>query len=222
MAEKPQDSTTKELIRYIVGALRPELRNMATKIVGILPEPLRKVWVGRVIGAFAQFVEKRNIFGLQESISDMIEIIADEIGKQIQVNKERVKRELNLEQIKNLLLQRLEQARQKISEAENISSALEKEKKILEAETELLIAYITTLTELNKKIEGILLPEKAKKIDWNKIFQVIYNKLGKLKNAIRDKAIALDEKAEEIGRKIKRIRRKIRSAGLIKREDLEE
>lgn len=222
MAEKPQDSTTKELIRYIVGALRPELRNMATKIVGILPEPLRKVWVGRVIGAFAQFVEKRNIFGLQESISDMIEIIADEIGKQIQVNKERVKRELNLEQIKNLLLQRLEQARQKISEAENISSALEKEKKILEAETELLIAYITTLTELNKKIEGILPPEKAKKIDWNKIFQVIYNKLGKLKNAIRDKAIALDEKAEEIGRKIKRIRRKIRSAGLIKREDLEE
>lgn len=222
MAEKPQDSTTKELIRYIVGALRPELRNMATKIVGILPEPLRKVWVGRVIGAFAQFVEKRNIFGLQESISDMIEIIADEIGKQIQVNKERVKRELNLEQIKNLLLQRLEQARQKVSEAENISSALEKEKKILEAETELLIAYITTLTELNKKIEGILPPEKAKKIDWNKIFQVIYNKLGKLKNAIRDKAIALDEKAEEIGRKIKRIRRKIRSAGLIKREDLEE
>lgn len=222
MAEKPQDSTTKELIRYIVGALRPELRNMATKIVGILPEPLRKVWVGRVIGAFAQFVEKRNIFGLQESISDMIEIIADEIGKQIQVNKERVRKELNLEHIKNLLLQRLEEARQKISEAENISSALEKEKKILEAEAELLIAYITTLTELNKKIEGILPPEKAKKIDWNKIFQVIYNKLGKLKNAIRDKAIVLDEKAEEIAHRIKRIRRKIRGAGLIKREDLEE
>lgn len=222
MAEKPQDSTTKELIRYIVGALRPELRSIAIKIVGILPEPLRKVWVGRVIGAFAQFVEKRNIFGLQESISDMIEIIADEIGKQIQVNKERVRKELNLEHIKNLLLQRLEEARQKISEAENISSALEKEKKILEAEAELLIAYITTLTELNKKIEGILPPEKAKKIDWNKIFQVIYNKLGKLKNAIRDKAIVLDEKAEEIAHRIKRIRRKIRGAGLIKREDLEE
>jgi hypothetical protein len=75
--------TLKEALRIAVGAIRPELRKAAQWIVNQLPPALRQEWLGRIIGALAQIVERTEILGIQESISDAIEIISDEIGKQV-------------------------------------------------------------------------------------------------------------------------------------------
>jgi len=79
--------TLKETLRIAVGAIRPELRKAAQWIVNHLPPALRQEWIGRIIGALAQIVERTEILGIQESISDAIEIISDEIGKQVREKK---------------------------------------------------------------------------------------------------------------------------------------
>lgn len=56
---------------------------------------MRRPILERIIDFFAQYVERMNILGIQESISDMLEIISDEIGKQIGKTKEEIKEKKN-------------------------------------------------------------------------------------------------------------------------------
>jgi flagellar biosynthesis/type III secretory pathway chaperone len=148
--------TLKEAFRIAVGAIRPELRKVAQWIVDQLPPALRQEWLGRIMGALAQIVERTEILGIQESISDAIEIISDEIGK-------KVRRKAQPEEIDELKETKkiLENALERLKQAENV----EDEKNRIIAE---LQAYEAIL-EIFKTIEEKYVPKEEKKIDWAKI-----------------------------------------------------
>jgi hypothetical protein len=148
--------TLKEAIRIVVGAIRPELRKAAQEIVNYLPPALRKEWIGRIIGALAQIVERTEILGIQESISDAIEIISDEVGRQ-------VRRKAQPEEIDELreIRKILENARERLRQAENVEEV--KDRIIVE-----LQAYESIL-QVFKTIEEKYVPKEERKIDWEKV-----------------------------------------------------
>jgi Na+/phosphate symporter len=153
--------TLKEAFRILVGAIRPELRKAAQEIVNYLPPALRKEWVGRIVGALAQIIEKTEIFGIQESISDVIEIISDEISKQVREKKDKKEEIDSMNEIRKML----ENTRERLKQAENV----EDEKNRIIAE---LQAYEAIL-EIFKTIEEKYVPKEEKKeekkIDWAKL-----------------------------------------------------
>jgi hypothetical protein len=148
--------TLKEAIRIVVGAIRPELRKAAQEIVNYLPPALRKEWIGRIIGALAQIVERTEILGIQESISDAIEIISDEIGKQVR-RRARPEEIDELREIRKIL----ENARERLRQAENIEEVRDR----IIAE---LQAYESIL-QVFKTIEEKYVPKEERKIDWEKV-----------------------------------------------------
>jgi vacuolar-type H+-ATPase subunit I/STV1 len=148
--------TLKEVIRIIVGAIRPELRRAAQGIVNYLPPALREEWIGRIIGALAQIVERTEILGIQESISDAIEIISDEISKQVQ-RKARSEEINELERLRKIL----ENARERLRQAENVEEVRDR----IIAE---LQAYEAIL-EIFKRIEEKYVPKEERKIDWERV-----------------------------------------------------
>jgi hypothetical protein len=150
--------TLKEALRIAVGAIRPEIRRIAQWMVDRLPPALRQEWIGRIVGALAQIVEGTEILGIQESISDAIEIISDEIARQVREKKAK-KGEIDA---MNELKRILENARERLRQAENI----EDEKNRIIAE---LQAYESIL-EIFKTIEERYAPKKEqRRIDWSKV-----------------------------------------------------
>jgi urease gamma subunit len=149
--------TLKEALRIAVGAIRPEIRKAAQWIVDQLPPALRQEWIGRIIGALAQIVERTEILGIQESISDAIEIISDEIGRQVREKKAK-KEEIDL---MNELRKMLENARKRLRQAKNVEEVRDR----IIAE---LQAYEAIL-EIFKTIEEKYVPKEERKIDWAKV-----------------------------------------------------
>jgi hypothetical protein len=147
---------TAELIREILGFFRPEIREYARKLVDVLPPRLRHPIIGRVVGFLAQRVEKMDLLGMQEAISDTIEIISDEITKE-------VRRKVKPEEIKELeeLRKMLENARERLKQAENVEEVRDR----IIAE---LQAYEAIL-EIFKTIEEKYVPKEERKIDWAKV-----------------------------------------------------
>jgi len=220
----------KEFLRIIVGAIRPELRKIAQEFVKFLPEGLRKEWVGRLIGSLAQFVEKKDMFGIQEAISDMIEITSDEVSKQVKKPKEEVKEKIGANYIEEMFLKQLEEAKRKIAEAENIENEKERQKKIIEAQTEIFKAYLEALTEITKSTHKEIEVKEEKKIDWEKVFNRIGEALNKTWEQIKEKTPSayqktkdvvktVDKKAEEWASKIEELRKKVKKHGLITRRE---
>lgn len=157
----------KEILRVLIGGIRPEIRQAAKKLVELLPEKARIPAIGRLVGALAQIVEKQNIFGIQEILSDAIEIVSDEIGKQVDK-----KTKDELQKHKKTLEEALEEvnkkARERLEKAQNVE---EEKNRILEE-----LKALDEILEEMKKIEKKYVPEekkKEKKIDWDKIFQKI-------------------------------------------------
>jgi hypothetical protein len=148
--------TLKEALRIAIGAIRPELRKAAQWIVNQLPPALRQEWLGRIIGALAQIVERTEILGIQESISDAIEIISDEIGKQVR-RKAKPEEIDELKEIRKIL----ENTKERLRQAENV----EDEKNRIIAE---LQAYESIL-EVFKTIEEKYVPKEERKIDWERV-----------------------------------------------------
>ena len=148
----------KEALRIAVGAIRPEIRRIAQWMVDRLPPALRQEWIGRIVGALAQIVERTEILGIQESISDAIEIISDEIGRQVRERKVK-KEEIDL---MNELRKMLENARERLRQAENVEEVRDR----IIAE---LQAYESIL-EIFKTIEERYAPKKEqRRIDWSKV-----------------------------------------------------
>jgi len=163
----------KEIIRQIVGAVRPEIREVARKLVDFLPPQLRKEWVGRIVGFLAQRLEKMDLAGFQEVISDAVEIISDEISKQIREKKVRNKEIDMINEVKRIL----ENARERLMQAENVED--EKDRIIAELE-----AY-QTITEVFKKIEEKYVPKEERKINWEKVFL----KIGGIIKDVKEKGL---------------------------------
>jgi len=185
----------KELIRQLLGVVRPEIRELAHKLLNLLPSQLRKEWIGRIIGFIAQRIEKKNLGGFQESISDAIEIISDEIGKQV---KERKAKKEEIDAI-NELKRILENVRERLRQAENIED--EKNRIISE-----LQAYESIL-EFFKTMEEKYVPKEKRRIDWERIF----GKLKEIINVINEKGIRraiefIREKYPEAKEEVKRQR----------------
>jgi hypothetical protein len=147
---------TAELIREILGFFRPEIRERARELVDVLPPGLRRPIIGRFIGFLAQRVEKMDLLGMQEAISDAIEIISDEITKEVR-RKAKPEEIDELKEIRKIL----ENTRERLRQAENI----EDEKNRIIAE---LQAYESIL-EVFKTIEEKYVPKEERKIDWAKV-----------------------------------------------------
>jgi hypothetical protein len=145
-----------ESIREILGFFRPEIREYSRKLVDVLPPRLRHHIIGRFIGFLAQRVEKMDLLGMQEPISDAIEIISDEITKEVR-RKAKPEEIDELKEIRKIL----ENARERLKQAENV----EDEKNRIIAE---LQAYEAIL-EIFKTIEEKYVPKEEKKIDWAKL-----------------------------------------------------
>jgi phage-related tail protein len=233
MAEKATIKKLEKLLGPVIGALRPELRNFARKIVDILPENIRTELVGRLIGASAQFVERIDWLPFKESISDAIEVVADEIGKQVRKPKEEVKEKIGAKYIEEMFLKQLEEAKRKIAEAEDIENEKERQKKIIEAQTEIFKAYLEALSEITKSAQKEIEEKGGKKIDWEQVF----NKLGQVLNktwekiksggqkayeTTREAVRAIDESARTAASRVEEIRKKVRRHGLIPRRERRE
>jgi hypothetical protein len=147
---------TAELIREILGFVRPEIREYARKLVDVLPSRLRHHMIGRLVGFLAQRVEKMDLLGIEEAISDAMEIISDEITKEI-------RRKAKPEEIDELeeLRKMLEDARKRLKQAENVEEVRDR----IIAE---LQAYEAIL-EIFKTIEEKYVPKEERKIDWAKV-----------------------------------------------------
>ena len=154
---------TKELIRQAVGIIRPEIRAFARKLVGILPPQLRKEWIGRVIGFIAQRIAKTDLLGFQEAIANAVEIISDEIGKQV---KEKSNRKEDID-FMNETKSTLVDIRERLRQASNI----EDEKNRIIAE----IRAYQDIVKFFKEIEEKFIPKSEKRIDWEKISEKIKN-----------------------------------------------
>jgi hypothetical protein len=230
MAEKPTIKKLEKLLGPVIGALRPELRNFARKIVDILPENIRNELVGRLIGASAQFVERIDWLPFKESISDAIEVVADEIGKQVKKPKEEVKEKIGAKRIEEMFAKQLEEAKKKISEAENIENEKERQKAIIAAETEIIKAYLEAISGLTKSTQEQVEVKEGKKIDWKKVFNEIKKALNKTWEKVKEETPkgyqktkeavkTMDQKASEMGKKMKElskeISKKIDKQGLI-------
>jgi hypothetical protein len=225
MAER-KHMNFKEFLRIIVGAIRPELRKIAQDFVKVLPEGLRKEWVGRFMGSLAQFVEKSDIFGIQETISDMIEITADEVAKQIKKPKEEIKEKIGAKRIEEIFAKQLEEATRKIAEAENIENEKERQKAIITAETEIFKTYLEAISELTKSTQEQVEIKEGKKIDWKKVFNEIKKALNKTWEKAKEETPkgyqktkeavkTMDQKAEELADKIAELRKKLRKTDLL-------
>jgi hypothetical protein len=186
---------TKELIRQLLGAVRPEIRELSRKLLNILPPQLRKEGIGRIIGFLAQRIEKRDMGGFQEAISDAIEIISDEIGKQVR-SKARPEEIDELKEFRKML----ENARERLRQAENVEEVRDR----IIAE---LQAYESIL-EFFKTIEEKYVPKEEKKIDWEKIF-------GKLKEKYPEVKEEVKKQKNEFLRGLRRGWRRGRQGGLI-------
>ncbi len=192
-----------EILRIILGSLRPELRKAAQNIANFLPEGLRKEWVGRIIGGFAQWIEKQPLGGFQESISDFVEIISDEISKITKKQKEEIQEELKIkiEKVRQLLNQGLEN----IIKVENIQEEKEKQLQRIEAFKEIFMAM--------KELEELVSPPKEveeKKIDWEKVFEELRNwKEVVLRSGEKflEKVKEIDKKLDEEANKIEEFRK---------------
>ncbi len=204
---------TIEILRQVLGFLRPEMRGVATKIVNVLPTGVKHPIVGRLLGLFAQKVEEVDIKGLQEILSDVLEMISDEIVNEA-TNLERKKELGELKELKKLL----ENARERLQRAEDMEQEKEKILQELTAFKEIIRAM--------KQIEEIFVPEEKKKeikIDWNKIFQKIDAAYKIIKETATEKIIPelkkvftevytetkgtikkLDQKASRAARKVKK------------------
>jgi uncharacterized protein (UPF0305 family) len=205
---------TAELIREALGFFRPEIREYARKLVDVLPPRLRHHMIGRFVGFLAQRVEKMDLLGMQEAISDAIEIISDEITKEVR-RKAKPEEIDELKEIRKIL----ENTRERLRQAENV----EDEKNRIIAE---LQAYESIL-EIFKTIEERYVPREKRRIDWERIF----GKLKEIINVINEKGIKrayefLKEKYPEAKEEIKRQidegrrgwdegRRKFRGKGLL-------
>lgn len=195
----------KEILRIILGALRPEMRELAREVVNVLPESTRKEWVGRLVGSLAKIVEKKDIFGIQKILSYAIEIISDEIGKTIKKPEE----ETEIDKMIGIK-EKLKEIQERLKRAENVE---EEKTKIIEE----LKAYKEIL-EIIKQITTEKIPEEQRKeIDWEKIF----NKIQELARITQEKGIEglktameklkeIDQKAGELADIIERKRREIR------------
>jgi hypothetical protein len=200
--------TWQEILRTILGGFRPEIRKLARKLVDILPEQTRTEIVGRVVGVIAQLVEKANILGVQDIVADALEIMSDEIGKEMEKRREGLKGadRIALEELQKMI----RESAGRLKQAKDIQ--LEKEKVLaeLEAFKELIPHF--------QEIEEILFPQKEeRKIDWSGVLQ----KIGEIYEIIKqgaektlpqiEKAITnVWETAKEIDRKaaekVKRLR----------------
>jgi DNA repair exonuclease SbcCD ATPase subunit len=99
-----------------------------------------------------------DILGFQEAISDAIEIISDEINKQVRERKAKKEKIDAMNELKRML----ENVRERLRQAENI----EDEKNRIIAE---LQAYESIL-EIFKTIEEKYAPKKEeRRIDWSKV-----------------------------------------------------
>jgi hypothetical protein len=188
--------TLKEVIRIIVGAIRPELRRAAQEIVNYLPPALRQEWIGRIIGALAQIVERTEILGIQEPISDAIEIISDEISKQVQ-RKARPEEINELREIRRML----ENARERLRQAENVEEVRDR----IIAE---LQAYDAIL-EIFKTIEEKYVPKEERKIDWERVGERLKEVMKVINEQGIQKALEfIKEKYPEANEEIRRQKRK--------------
>ncbi len=198
-----KELTTIEVLRIILGGFREEIRSGARKLVDILPEPLKKKWIGRVVGVLAQIVERFDLKGIEEIISDAIEIASDEIGRQLAKSEKKEEVEI-LKEAKKIL----EDAKERLKKATDI----EAEKNRIIAE---LQAFADILNVL-KMIEERFVPEEEKKeikIDWNKIFQRIDAAYKIIKKTATEKIIPELEKAyTETKETIKKINQKASDA----------
>ena len=191
----PISPKTAELIRQLLGLVRPEIRDLARRLVRLLPSQLRHPIIGRIVGFLAQRIERMDLIGLQDSLADAVEIMSDEITKQVQ-NKAPKEKIDELEELKRML----ENIRERLKRAENI----EEEKNRIIAE---LQAYQSILEFFNT-IEQKYVPEEKRKIEWEKIFK----KLGDVINVVNEKGIQkavefIKEKYPEARREIKKQKR---------------
>lgn len=205
---------TAELIREILGFFRPEIRERARELVNVLPPSLRHQMIGRVIGFLAQRVEKMDLLGMQETISDAIEIISDEITKEVR-RKAKPEEIDELKEIRKIL----ENARERLRQAENVEEVRDR----IIAE---LQAYEAIL-EIFKTIEEKYVPKEERKIDWERVGERLKEVMKFINEQGIQKAIEfIKEKYPEAKEEIKRQidegrrgwyegRRKFRGKGLL-------
>jgi hypothetical protein len=181
----------KEIIREIAGFLRPEIQRIAKIIAQKLPKDLKQPIIGRFIGWLAQRVEKSNLIGMQEVLSDAIEILADTINKT--EDKEEIYEIKKIKQILEKSLQRLEQAEHVESEKEKIISQLKAYEEILNVFREIIKKYEIKEDNLDKteNILNIL----------NNLIQKIQTKKGDLYKIIKQ---FLKEKYPKIKKETKK------------------
>jgi DNA repair ATPase RecN len=146
----------KEIIREVAGFFRSEIKLIAKIIVQKLPKELKQPIIGRFIGWLAQRVEKSDLMGMQEVLSDAIEILADTINKtEDSENKEEIYEIKKIKQIFEKSLQRLEQAENVESEKAKIISQLKAYEEVLNVFREIIKKYEIKEENLDK-IENIL------------------------------------------------------------------
>jgi intein/homing endonuclease len=203
-----------ELIREILGFFRPEIRERARELVNVLPPSLRHQMIGRFIGFLAQRVEKMDLLGMQETISDAIEIISDEITKEVR-RKAKPEEIDELKEIRKIL----ENARERLRQAENVEEVRDR----IIAELE---AYEAIL-EIFKTIEEKYVPKEERKIDRERVEERLKEVMKFINEQGIQKAIEfIKEKYPEAKEEIKRQidegrrgwdegRRKFRGKGLL-------
>jgi hypothetical protein len=153
-----------ETVRQLLSLIRPEIIEIADKLVESLPEDLRKEWISRIMGLIAQHIERMDIGGFQEAISDVIEIISDEIGRHAEAVRPK-EEEIN---VTNELKKILRNSQERLGQAENVEE--ERDRIITE-----LLAYAQIL-EFYKAIEQRYAP-KQERIDWEKTFEKLRDTL---------------------------------------------
>ncbi len=204
-----KESAFIEALRYIIGTSLPEIGRVSSKIAQRLPPGVRHPLIAAALAGFAQFVEKQNLRGLQESLSDIIETFARALREEPRV-EEPVKKELiNIKE-------KLEEIQKNLSNAKSVGE--------VEEQREIALAMIKALMEIGRslvELDEILSPKEERreiKIEWDKILkklqratEIIKGTLAKnlpeIYNKIRDEYTRIDQ---EWAKEIKKARREIK------------
>ncbi len=157
-----KEPTFTEFLRYIIGLFLPEIGRLSSKIVQRLPEEFKHPWIAAALSGFAQFVEKQNLRGLEESLSDLIETFARALRDEPQAKEPEEEKLININKL-------LENIKNNLLSAKTVEE-VEEQRKIALATIEALREIGESLVELDK----ILYPQKEEekteiKIEWDKI-----------------------------------------------------
>ncbi len=213
-SKKEEKYDIREIIREIAGFFRPEIQNIAKIITQKLPKELKHPLIGRFIGWLAQRVEKSDLMGMQEVLSDAIEILSDTINKtKNSENKQEIDEIKKIKQIFEKSLQKLEQAENVENEKEKIISQLKAYEEVLNVFREIIKKYeikeenvVNNLDEIKIILKNLIQKIKTEKGNLfekiNKFLKEKYPKIKKeTKKALKNFLEGFQEGWEEGGKR---------------------